>query len=394
MYIRNKITALLFTLGAALSGTAQPSGDYRALLESIERQNPEIQAARKAFEASRIGVRTGLNPADPSVEMEYGLEKDLPVELSVTQSFDFPTVYRQQNRIAKLDAHRAELEYWSVVRETLTAAKRTYVEAVYLNKKLALLRQRYDNTEKQAQAYRRMLEAGDANILEKNNIEAVYLNVKRELRSTENALTNVHEQLRQMNGGAPVSVTDTLYPRLMTFGNEVRFVNDALEMDYGVMMSGVDTLISQHNLKLSRSLWAPGFEIGYKIGLNRRSRTENVLVAGITLPLWQNRNKVRYARLQETAVSARRASLRQETRTRLQTLFNDYRLYTRDLEDYRQLLGDADNVRLLEKALEAGEISLLEYIVGSDTWYGTLDAFLEVEKQLAATQVEMSKYFE
>lgn len=391
--MKRKSIALIICMGFFSVVSAQT--DYRSVMESIQQNHPDIIAAKKALDAEKVGLRTGLNPSDPSVQMEYKLRKDESVDLSVLQDFDFPTVYRQQNRISKLGIQRAELAYHAVLREIMTDARQQYVEIVYLNKRINLLRRKYEDAQKHNEIYTRRLEQGDVNQLDKNSINAAFLTARTALRIAENELRNALVRFSHMNGGQAVAVTDTVYPEFMFFGSqaESRFLNEALENDYYVMMAGVDTVISGHEIKLNRALWMPGFQVGYKAGI-RESRVENSIIAGIRIPLWKNRNKVTHARLQQGASVARQAAVRETTLAELKSLYNDYRVYSDELKGYREFIAATNSIQLLNKALDAGEISLTQYLLDVNTWYNTFESAMEIEKRLVSTRVEMSKYIE
>ena len=75
-------------------------------------------------------------------------------ELAVVQSFDFPTVYANENKLAKLKSATSDLQYAATRQEILLTAQRTCQEIIYLRKQKQLLDQRLKNAEKLAELYR------------------------------------------------------------------------------------------------------------------------------------------------------------------------------------------------------------------------------------------------
>jgi len=59
-------------------------------------------------------------------------------------------------------------------------------------------------------------------------------------------------------------------------------------------------------------------------------------------------------------------------------------------EKYRQSLANVNNTDLLKKALDTGEISLLDYIVEIGLYYTTVNQALEAERDFQKAIAELS----
>ena len=59
------------------------------------------------------------------------------------------------------------------------------------------------------------------------------------------------------------------------------------------------------------------------------------------------------------------------------------------LDQYRGLLRRSNTVELLNKALEAGHISMLEYLSGLDIWFSTVESIIENEHDAALAAATM-----
>mgnify|MGYP003623797781 CR=1 FL=1 len=99
-----RIIILFFSL-AALSVSEQET-DFLNVLESVEQNNKALEARRKLTSAQTLEARTGNSLQDPEVEYEHAWGKPSSLgqtgELSVSQGFDFPTVYAQRSKLAKI----------------------------------------------------------------------------------------------------------------------------------------------------------------------------------------------------------------------------------------------------------------------------------------------------
>ncbi len=86
---------------AALSVNGQNSID--AVLRSIEANNKELQANNQLTVSKKLEAKLDNNLPDPSVSYvhQYGNREGMGIqgELVASQSFDFPSVYVQKNKL-------------------------------------------------------------------------------------------------------------------------------------------------------------------------------------------------------------------------------------------------------------------------------------------------------
>ena len=176
------------------------------------------------------------------------------------------------------------------------------------------------------------------------------------------------------------TVTDSIYP---AFDVDVEgFVARALEMDYGLEQAAIDTLIARRQLRLSRSERLPGFKVGYRLSMEAREPSHGV-VAGLSIPLWGRAGSVKAAKAAQhsahKSMEAKRALLEAE----LEGVRESYLTSVATLDDYRRLLRGRSSAEVLGKALDAGELSVLEYFVELNVWYDTAVAIVENEHEAA-----------
>ena len=115
----------------------------KEVLKNIEVNNPTLQAGMQLNQAQKLEARTGIFLPNPTVELNQ-LWADRSVggnanELAVVQSFDFPTVYANKNKLAKLKSATSDLQYAATRQEILLTAQQTCQEIIYLRKQKQLL---------------------------------------------------------------------------------------------------------------------------------------------------------------------------------------------------------------------------------------------------------------
>lgn len=116
------------------------------------------------------------------------------------------------------------------------------------------------------------------------------------------------------------------------------------------------------------------------------------VTAGISIPLWENSNKVKYAKARTVAVQGAEADAKLQLYNHLQGLFQKAVTLQKTLTDFRQKLNGVGNNALLQKALTHGEISLTEYMLEFSIYYESYRQLLEMERDFSKTVAELNQY--
>ncbi|MCK5730588.1 MAG: hypothetical protein KAH68_05910, partial [Draconibacterium sp.] len=113
---------------------------------------------------------------------------------------------------------------------------------------------------------------------------------------------------------------------------------------------------------------------------------------GLSIPLWENKNRVKYSEAQTIALQSIVADNKLQFYNRLKTLHTKAVSLQKNNIDYRLSLQNFDNSELLEMALDKGEISLIDYILELSIYYESVYKLLEQERDLNRTVAELNKY--
>jgi hypothetical protein len=113
---------------------------------------------------------------------------------------------------------------------------------------------------------------------------------------------------------------------------------------------------------------------------------------GMTIPLWENKNQVKFAKAKVLAVQEMETDVKVILYNQLKGLYAKADGLRSNLADYRLQLERFSSTALLRKALEKGEISLAEYIFELSQFYEGVDNLLAMERDLNVTLVELYQY--
>ena len=391
-------TYKLYILGWMLLGTlttrAQNSIDQ--VLKSIETNNKSLQANTKMTDAQKLEAQTGKFLANPSVEWEqmWGNRNNPGSEytLTVKQSLDFPTTYSNKNKLANLKANTIGFQSAAYRQQLLLNAKQTCIEIIYLRKQKSLLDERLANAETMFALYKKRFESGDANQLELNKIQLELLNAQNQSRLNKAALTAAEEQLRNFNGGNPITFDATDYPTGEELINFDQLQAAFMEADPNLKRLTGDQEIANREVKLSRSLTLPKFDVGYKRNAAKDHVASNGFMVGVSIPLFENKNTVKKAKAQAEFATASLEDNRLNLKTNLQQLYQQAEALQISRADYAKVLEQQRNIELLNKALNAGQLSVIDYFTELTTIYDSHQSYLDVEKEYHSILAQLYQY--
>ena len=391
-------THKLYMLGLMLLGTlttrAQNSIDQ--VLKSIETNNKSLQANTKMTDAQKLEAQTGKFLANPSVEWEqmWGNRNNPGSEytLTVKQSLDFPTTYSNKNKLANLKANTIGFQSAAYRQQLLLNAKQTCIEIIYLRKQKSLLDERLANAETMFALYKKRFESGGANQLELNKIQLELLNAQNQSRLNKAALTAAEEQLRNLNGGNPITFDATDYPTGEELINFDLLQAAFLDADPNLKSLTGDQEIANREVKLSRSLTLPKFDVGYKRSAASDHVASNGFMVGVSIPLFENKNMVKKAKAQAEFATASLEDNRLNLKTNLQQLYQQAEALQISCADYAKVLEQQRNIELLNKALNAGQLSVIDYFTELTTIYDSHQSYLDVEKEYHSILAQLYQY--
>ena len=385
-----KKTIILIALLVPALGFSQNFSD---VLYQIEKNNKTLQALRSETDAAAAAAHTGIALADPEVELGYlwGTPKEQGnrVDINVTQTFDFPSVYIYRKRIADGTAGVLEHEYLESRRQILLEAETACIESVYRNALACVLYGCLANALGIYDAWSKKEAAGDASSLEVRKASLNLLTARKAFDENEIEREALSAQLSRLNGGVEVSVGGT------------EFMPASLPEDFEQWFSGIESPavsaaaataeVAQSEVKLQTAGWLPKFSVGY-VSERIAGTTLQGVGLGLSIPLWENHGRVRAARASAEAAEVRLADSRLQFHDTLKTLWAKGQKLQKLVTDYNSALESTHSLDLLHKALDAGEISLLDYLVEQDIWIDALQESLSSQRDLQDIAAELRSY--
>ena len=221
-----------------------------------------------------------------------------------------------------------------------------------------------------------------------------------ELFDTENQLKQLYIQkrvavdgLKALNGGEEL---ENFNADLFDYtSSEVASADDcwhaymALSPDYKVLKQNSD--VAAQAVKVSKNSWLPSFRLGYKLQKEGPEKVHG-LVFGVSIPLFSNRHKVKMEKAYEASnvLSSVDAEMKEEIKIR--TKFAAVVELEEMIESYSSFVEDPVNFEILKKALDLGQLTLLEYLTEVKYFLDANYSLLDMKYDYQTKLLELTKY--
>ncbi|MFN0016411.1 MAG: TolC family protein, partial [Saprospiraceae bacterium] len=217
------------------------------------------------------------------------------------------------------------------------------------------------------------------------------INLQTDLKLLEAEITEYQGKLTELNGGVVIAFADTLYPFVPDIPTFEALAQSIEAKDPGLQFLLAQQQVGAAQVSLTKALTLPKMEAGYHyqgiLGQNFHG-----LHVALSIPLWENKNRIAQQQLQTAYYAGQLESRRNERYYTVKRLYEKFQTLQAGLNEYRQSLLSLNNLDLLDKALQAGQINTLEYFVEQSLLYESRDRLLELEREVAEVIAELTKY--
>ncbi len=367
------------------------------VLRQIEQNNTTLRALADQVRADKLANRTGISLPDPEVEFArlWGTPTTIGnrTDIAVTQGFDIATISGMKARQAQRRNDLIDLGFASERTNILLEAKQYLIELVYYNRLATELQTRLEHARTIADGYAGRLESGEGNRLEYNKAQLNLQAAQGESARCEVERTALLAELTRLNGGKAIIFAGTDFPAINLPSDFEAWYVEAERKSPVLEYVRQEVEANRCEVSLARVEGLPAFSVGYM-----RERTQGQhyggVKVGVSIPLFSNRNYVRQARAAHSAAEVRELNAHVQFYGQLRNLYTRATGLGMTAADYRRAMTEFGNADLLQKALDAGEISLLNYIVEMGLYYDMINRSLEAERDFqlacaALTAVEL-----
>lgn len=366
----------------------------KTLLASIEKNNISLKSLKEDREAARLAASVNLLPDNPEVEYNYltGSPSTLGNrhDFSIRQTFDFPTAYLFKNKLSSSGKIVSDLNYEKSRQDILLEARKLCVDVIYQENLLRIASQREEDANRMVMAYRKMLEEGKGNKLDLNRALIALAQVKSEILLLKNHQMEMLSKLKVMNGGESLVVNMINFPEVPLPANfeDWYSINSNQITELKLLR---EMIVSKDlTVKVQRSLTLPKFSAGYMSEKVTGEQFQGVTL-GMSLPLWGNRNTVKTLKAEYSSLELKLSEEELRIKAEMNIQFDRVISFRSMAENLRTTLLETNNEALLKRALELGEITLMDYLIEYDRYYGLQKEWISNLYQAELTYSDLIK---
>lgn len=358
---------LLLMLLPAYASFAQPK--EIKLPEAIDlalKNNKEIAAFRLKVEESKA-----LLPSAYAIDKTFFTigndqnniaENGYPLTLAgIEQSFSFPTLYRAELRVKKVDVMKSETQLTIKERQLAREVSQSYTETQILQAKQAIQQSLDSMYSALLTGAEKKFRLGDISRLDLLNMQARQKAVQMNLNALKYNLENAYQKLRTLIG------TDSLFTVEKTM-QPIAYQPVQIEENPYFRLLQLESLSNKALIDVERNRMLPDIAVNYFIGTNfaDNARYYSGFQAGLGIPLFYGSQKakvkaVKIAAMAQTSANEYEISQLKTHQNRLMQERQKYRELIDQYENSGRLLHD-EILRTALKSYEIGEIDFFRFV--------------------------------
>jgi len=376
-------------------GLHAQTNDIKQLLNIIEQNNKEL----KAFQANMVSRKLEYKTQNKLPDLQFSAYY-LPFgthstgdysEFQISQSLEFPTVYAVRRKWIDKKEEQLQLEYASLRQEVLIPAQKYCLALIYLKKRKEVEEQRLTQARQVFDQVQELFEKDQVGILDLNKAKIAWMQDQFSVEQIENRTRNILLSLQKLNGGQPV----TFDPSEFADGLQVSPLDSIwqakLAIDPTLKVLQGNEAVSLHQIELEKNRALPKLSIGAN-SQGVMGQYYAGIYGGISIPLWNSRNKVKAAEAQYQYRQSYTDAITTKHFSDFQEQYNQYNLLLRKFREYEKTLEGLNSENLLLEAYQLGEISFMEYYLELQFYRQAFDKMLQMEKELNEQKAEILKH--
>jgi hypothetical protein len=372
-----------------------PQKNTDKILAEIERNNTTLSALRKSAEAEKIGNKTAIYLQNPEVAFNYLWGSPTIIgnrtDLSISQTFDFPTAYGLKKQISDRKNEQIGFEFQKQQKSLLLQARNLCIDLLYSNALKSELTKRLTGARQIADSYKAKFDLGETNVLEYNKAQLNLLNLNREMENIEIDRNTLLLELASLNGGQPIDFQDSIFQEIVISSDFEQWYVMAEQNNPLLGWLKKEIEISRKQVKLISAMALPKFRTAYMSETVVGEKFQGITV-GLTIPMWENKNSVKLMKSRAIALESITTDNKLQFYYHLKSIHTKTISLRKNYEEYRANLTRFDNSEFLKRALDKGEISLINYFVELSFYYENVNKLLESERELHKSNAELMQY--
>jgi cobalt-zinc-cadmium efflux system outer membrane protein len=376
---RNSIIVFFIGIIALPAAAQQVLTESEAVSKALA-NNKNIQSASLQVKQQQQLLKSAINLPNPEFFWESPTGNFYTG--SITQSFEFPTVYSNQYRLQKQQIGVAEKEKQITQADLKYRVKLLYLEAQFTD---SLVKQLYIQDtlyEKIKLSAIRQFNAGQIDYLQQTFAETQYGEIHNQYLQFVTRAKALKAQLQWITGIQDSIVVEPL--SITATQPQISFVPDstALAFNPAIQLMQQQQAVAKQNVALQKSKALPGLAFGYFNQGERDTKWNNRFRFGITIPLWfgQYKSNINAAKTEQLVIQNKQEGLQQELSAQVINANSEMQANWQSVQYYRLtgLRKAQEVITTSQRFFVSGEIDYISLMRNTNDAYSIYQKYLEV----------------
>lgn len=374
------------------------ASDFDRALNILVSNNLEakINSRRGEAEIETLKSENILEGPEAEFSRVWGTNEEVgnKMAISVSQGFDWPGLYAARRKAIRTAESALEFLRQSTMLETRRDARMLLVDYIH-NSQLIEIQQLYAaRLDSMESYYKKASEEGLETKLDYNKTVIERIGIHRDLHQLERDRQALLVKIQAFNGGiSPEEI-------LSIIGNEYPTVNKSHllssiqlieERDPGIAAARLQETAARQNMKVEKLSGLPGFSVGYE------HETElgggfNGFSVGIKLPSWSRKHSRKAALIEAELAAGDLEIVLRQRKADFESDLAQLDYYEHSISEYEPIVKDESPLILLRKALEAQQITLLNYMDEANYFLQAHRDYLDLVYEYQLTVARLSYY--
>ncbi len=362
-----------------------------SLVTQVIENNERVKEAKLKLNSDVLQLKTEGNIPDPEAELEILANPINSLELTVSETIEWPGVYamRRNSRKHRIDA--SQYLYASQCLEVAKEARLVYAELIKVNAKISRSKQLQSAIDSILAKVTRSDLKTNFSVLDISKLKIESFDIASDISSMEIQKQILIADLIQLNGGKQLDGVDFEccdYP--ISLKSKDYYISAYYDSpEYKALLSSIQS--AEYDVKANKMSWWPNLKFGYKFNREAGINAHGAVV-GISIPIFSNRGKVKAAQSVNEANEFSKAFAGRKGEADVRKCYQAVVKTQMAITDYTNRLNCDEVVAYLDKALAEKSITIVEYLTEHQYVLNAQQKLDDMKADLAEKYIELSKY--
>nr|WP_300935719.1 TolC family protein [uncultured Muribaculum sp.] len=370
--------------------------NFNSLVDRMITMNPGLKSDYYAREAERESLRSAATLPDPEIEGGYmwsAGEAGNKTDITISQSMEWPGVYGALRREARLRSQAIDASRQVQINDAKETARMLLVDGVYIRKCADVMSRRIACIDSLLEIATKGALRNEITVLdvEKLRIERLEVLSRQSEIDVERArcLSAIGSFVGSSDSAKVILRAIDGYPDEILHPLALYSANSSAMPE--IEQSRILAEASRARSDAERRRALPSLTAGYHFA-HEDGTPFHGFVAGLSIPVFSSRGKAEAARLESLAEQARAEQQAIEQKASIDALHAEAMNMQQRYESYRKVLEGSSTPRLLLRALDGGQISMMTYLIESASYTDAILRMLEIQYRYQQSMARIARY--